>query len=746
MRKLKRLSVLSAAAVLSLGALSLTACGTDFVLPNGIPEGAVSSNGGFVVEKGEYVYFINGVQDHTADNVYGEVEKGSLMRAKKADVVAGKNTAETVVPLLMVSADYKAGIFIYGDRVYYATPNNDKNADGEVQSDYLSFRSAKLDGSDEVKYFSVENNASEFRFVEAGAEGAKSVYLLYKDEADLHSYNTATKVDTLLAQGTQTCVFDGASANNPTVYYTMSVTADMDKDTASPLDYKQVYRVTADTTVSPYTYTFDEEYVKEYKEENDGKEPYVNLGTIVLDGVGSKREVTQFTHADTASLAENAGNEYDYELVKQANGGVYFTRKNLYKGETAGQVYYLSAEKMEKSDWNSITGNDALDMIAQDNTNASATALYFIVEGMHGYVYVSGNNVKRAVVENTLTGEATEQIIARNTSAPTLSFLDDTSSETYLYVYYTMTNGSGVSVNRAVYSGSPNDYNELNAKKEFAPVQVLDVQHASSWYPFEVADGVLYFADAESFESTSYNYVAAVSLRGAEGKLLNNAEVAAFNEKYDEVVDYIEEVGKTNSKLSTAIKSYFYTGKRNYFDDNIQFAIDNGEKETALYSEEDKAAFTAYVNGKEGETDLAFKDYRLLSNFVTRLGVVTEEDNEAMDTYWTNTLEHFTEEEETEEGLPAWAWALIGVGIGLVVVAGVVTTVVLVRKKKHKKVEAAPKKQRMVVDTTDDKSVDVYAADEPVAPVQELEEEQTEVSAEEEATAAEEPAPQPTEE
>ena len=52
----------------------------------------VSSNGGFAVEKGDYIYFINGQEDYTASNVYGEVVKAALMRVSKADLAAGNFT------------------------------------------------------------------------------------------------------------------------------------------------------------------------------------------------------------------------------------------------------------------------------------------------------------------------------------------------------------------------------------------------------------------------------------------------------------------------------------------------------------------------------------------------------------------------------------------------------------------------------------------------------------------------------
>ena len=72
-------------------------------------EGEVSSNGGFAVQKGEYIYFINGVETHTTDNTYGKVEMGALARVKASDL----SNAEIVIPSLFVAGDKTSGFYIF---------------------------------------------------------------------------------------------------------------------------------------------------------------------------------------------------------------------------------------------------------------------------------------------------------------------------------------------------------------------------------------------------------------------------------------------------------------------------------------------------------------------------------------------------------------------------------------------------------------------------------------------------------
>ena len=58
--------------------------------------GTVSDNGGYAVVKGDYVYYINGKAESTADNAFGKVVKGALVRTKIADLAtAAKATADT---------------------------------------------------------------------------------------------------------------------------------------------------------------------------------------------------------------------------------------------------------------------------------------------------------------------------------------------------------------------------------------------------------------------------------------------------------------------------------------------------------------------------------------------------------------------------------------------------------------------------------------------------------------------------
>ena len=776
MRKIfRKFSILAACSLLAASAASMAACGYQFTPLSEGPSAsdAVTSQGGFVVQKGDYVYFINGVETYTSDNTYGTPVKGALKRARMSDIKAGINQAETVIPSLMVAADYTSGIYIYGERIYYATPNNMGNTAGQVDNTYLDFRSTALDGSDMQFYFRIADNAALYRFVEVDG----TVYVVYEEDDNLISYNTAAGTSVTLAESTTAYTVNSEDVTDPYIYYTMDVTDRQDSANPQAYEYNQIYRVRADATEAPYEYTWDQEYLDE---ENDGEAPYVNLGEIVLDGISVNDDETQFNHdvtEDNRSIWR-----YTYTLQSYTNDGIYFVRTAVPTSGssvgTSGELYYLSVEDLESDSFDSITGNSVystnatdgwLEVVASaaDTSNANTSAYFYIEEDgnvKHHYLYVNSDGEIRRVdvindglgtkAENGRNGD-TSLRIATGASGAVLTGLDSTSSGTYDYVYYTCTTDNGLSIERAVYNGEPEYYNTLTPAGEdysaYRPVRVLEAEHASGWYNYEVVDGVVFYINAETFSSTSYTYVWTINLNGEDG-LMDNVEVAAFNERYETVVGedgYLETLTEEgNSKLSSAIRYFFYTGESDQVFENIEEAESFGKRNTYLYSEEEQAAFRAFVDGTSEDAIAFFGENYLdtvsLGTYTNLLGAMTEDDTDLLADYWQNYLERYTEETAEEAGLPGWAWALIGVAIAVVVLgAGLAVVLVILHKRKK---GAQEKPELMEVDTTDDEDVDVYAMNDstPAVPatVAEPDEAAEEPAEESEAPAeeAEEPA------
>ena len=748
--KSKRIISLVAAATFLTAAFSLTACGEgnykgDKLDYTSAPTEDGVSNGGFVVEKGDYVYFINGAEEYTANNKTGEVTKGALMRISKT-ALEGKEygEAEVVVPKLFVSQNYNAGFYIYGDYVYYATPTTDKNLEGEVENSWIDFKSAKLDGTySKEYYFRLSNNSANYRFVKVG----DVVYCLYEEDGALKSYNTQTKKTNVLVSGAKSSFyFDTKDLTNADVYYTMSVAYDKDSEHSTTAQYDQLYRVNAadviekiDSKNASYTvkggktYDFDENYLKEQNKkakENKSDEPYdlgdyttypyVNLGELVLDGIGliekNTGKVTQFNELKDATPATPEG--YTYTITSYQNGGVYFTRSEVVATESEGdnkkspKLYYLADADSSAESWNAVEGNKNLDVVALNTKNASTSALYTIDEnGAHNYFYFADGNLYKAGQPDA-EGNVETMALAYNITG-TLWMIDGD----YLYYYGTGTNGNNISCIN--YTGSAVDYNPLRVTEEYEPLTLAYVDWNSSWYKPEIVNGTLIYCNAQSFGSTSYNYIYATKLGTTEDLKKNN-------EAYEKVNEFIDSYSK-NSALQDLMKYYFRTEKQDAY-----------EAVKDLYSDYQKEEFAKFVEECGKDT------YKLENEFIAQLGATKESDVEAINEAWANSL--LTREEvEEDKSLPGWAIALIIVGSVLVVGAAVAVPVLVMNNNKKKaaqaEADAIVNAHKKKIDTTDDKSIDVYAEEVEAAeeaPAEEVAEEVVEeVEAAEEAPAEE---------
>ncbi len=224
--------------------------------------GAVESNGGFIAETENYLYFINGIGGTYSANKMGEPLKGALMVADKNDL----SKVELVVPKLMVANDYNAGVFIDGGYAYYGTPSVDKDASGNVANYKMTFMRTKLDGSGETDEFFTHNEfVSEYRIVKGVGENA-GVYIYYYDDINsaIVCYNTATKTSTNVFKTDDTAQKSLAKyvfLNNSDIegvvgFFTATVYEDEYNENAAEnpyysrvtASYNEVYAITAGST------------------------------------------------------------------------------------------------------------------------------------------------------------------------------------------------------------------------------------------------------------------------------------------------------------------------------------------------------------------------------------------------------------------------------------------------------------------------------------------------------------------
>lgn len=764
--KVKKALVCAAVAV-SAAAITITAaCSGGYYRSDkldGDISGEVVSNGGFVVEKGDYIYFINGIQSNTATNSFGEVEKGSLQRIAKADLSSGNyENVQTVVPLIMYSGNYDGGIFIYGDYVYYSTPSSERNSSGEVLNSRLEFRRTNLDGTETMTdyYYQSESTDLDYRFVEVN----KKVYLMYAvsetlygetAHTNIHSINLESGENTLLAYNVSSYLFDEDTLTNPYVYYTMDVAYNLGTDNEVDADYNQVYRVSADATEEDAR-QYDFSYVEDYDAEEDPL--YINLGEFVFDGIGALCDKTQFNYGYNAETDGQPGTEdthtlagYTYELVSYEDGTLYYTRTTA--NDDPVLLYAKDADFGES--WNPVSGNP----VASDNygnrmllLNGSSLDGYTFItdaEGVpEGVVYTENSMLMYAVFsggvmsDDVRLADAADEVTILSVSHETAR-LGNTEGQTgtgeFTFLYYGVSGeGNSLSVHRIALGGDPADYEEFPADdttSNYSDTRILDLDVAPSWYMPEIVAGHFFFA-SENTDMMDYEYIMTFDLRpagsSAEDVTMSNAEIEEINDLFDSVIggedSVISDIDDTEfENLPQALRYAFYSRDKEYIDELVQLWVNDGEDEEYLYSEESVQMYKDFIDAAEGSDFEQFRANSKTVNNVTVyatsrdyyyavLGKMTDEDREAyIDGLRSTYMQSEPAEGETTwfQGLSTGAKAGFIIGVcagGLIVIAAAVLIPLFVIRKKRKTLPQY-KKARIKVDTTDDKDIDVYSTD-----------------------------------
>ena len=696
------------------------------------------SNGGFAVEKGDYVYFINGVTSNTVDNTFGKPDKGTIKRIATADLNARNySDVQTVVPQIAYSANYNSGIFVYGDYVYYSTPSTARNSDGVIQSSNLDLKSTKLDGTESMKdaYVTFPSLSYDFRFVEV----EDVVYILYVatsetifDEAsgvtNLHSYNTSTRKDTLLAYNISSYLFDAEDKTNPNVYYTMNVRSFA---TGATEKYNQVYTVSAEADKEN---EYDTSSLVWWDDETDR---YINCGKLVFDGIGTSiATATPFNYKPDGSELNDYNFTYTLETYRQ--GSLFYTR---HTNSNSTEYLYSLKESALTSEWNPVKDNpeQGKDHILNNGSSADSYAYLFKDNGDLEAVLnaESGGGISINYVDENgkLSANINNKNYYRIVREGTATILNvDTENK---YLYYSVSGGNGYTFNRIKYTGNWSDYDgmfENDDVSDFTPVRILDLDAASGWYRPEFIEGNILFA-SETDNMTSYNYIMAFDLYGEDGKLMTNADIDALNKQFEGVIgsegiiaDYAD-TDKYDSaiyaNLANAAKYMFYTSDLDYVKELAEACnAELGKNDDPVYSEttlnkladfikptqdNDWAGYTATrkVNGEDVYANR--RDY-----YYSVVGNMTSEDAEALrDSFRSEYLKSWPEVEEVSwwDGLSTVARVFFIIGMclaGILVIAGAtVLTLYIVRKTRKNKLPNYSKR-RIKVDTTDDKNINVY--------------------------------------
>ena len=291
---------------------------------------------------------------------------------------------------------------------------------------------------------------------------------------------------------------------------------------------------------------------------------------------------------------------------------------------SAAFIYVLPADAVG-SGWNSITANPGasgsgeLVPIAVSTANATSSALFYKEGDSYYYIYVDANN---AIVRVQVSASASDADYVRETTY--LARQQTGASLLYLnggFLYYSKSGTNGNALWRVRYDGARTDYVGFGNDNygEYKAVRVLELDYNSSWYAPEVIGGSLFFGNAESYAE---NYVYVMDLPET------NTELAELNEVYEEVQDTFTEIANNFTDAANAAHYYYYAGSRDVID---------MEEHLSQYEEEDLEVLDAYIacgsshgydfSGLQKEDGKA----NVQSYFYNRIGLVTEEDAEAIE-------------------------------------------------------------------------------------------------------------------
>ena len=168
MKRKKVIVIVALIATLAIAAALLAACNDVYVwdgIGMGESQAKVVSNGGYYVEQGKYVYFINGYLGDVEVNNWGSAYKQSIMRAEKnSDGTINNDTAQVVVPLVISNQYTGGGFAVFGDWIYYASPNTESDTSGNPNTTYTDFMRTRTDGAVTQRIGNVNSRSCQYLF------------------------------------------------------------------------------------------------------------------------------------------------------------------------------------------------------------------------------------------------------------------------------------------------------------------------------------------------------------------------------------------------------------------------------------------------------------------------------------------------------------------------------------------------------------------------------------------------------
>ena len=376
---------------------------------------ATNGNGGMVVTRGDYVYFVNGYTSYTTitkNNLSKKYDVGGLYRTKlnasgELDYTEDGSLSNIEKISSHLTGFESTSLYVFGNHIYYATPITDVDKKGNLQTSRIEFRRVSITGGDTEKLYTSKVDADSVKFEFYYAEG--KVYLMINEDGTLKrvtctgkasTKEVATDIASLVLPRDSYDVFDSDSYRN--IFYTKT----NDDGKIEIYNYnivtgREEYRKVTDyKTCELLEYKFGHLY---YKASGNEYPNYTYFYRV------------DATQSAITSLAEE-------KLTNDKN----YTKLYLLDNETDGYIaqsdsktYYLSYN----------AGNISEPIIANESK-------IDIITIRNNYIYYkTENDIKRINYHNLKTeGSAEEESLLTVNDMQTYDYdIDDN----YLYVYAT---------------------------------------------------------------------------------------------------------------------------------------------------------------------------------------------------------------------------------------------------------------------------------------------------------------------
>lgn len=222
----------------------------------------VYGNGSLAVRKGDYLYFANGFMSYedvgNKNDGSGTSDYASLYRVKldanghvveaekeyddEGNEIFDETQAIQNVDILCkkIVGFESMGLYIFGDYIYFATPNNEKDKELNIQSSLIDFCRTRIDRSSGIeKLYTTESENSNVTYTMYEYKSGE-VILLVKDNTKL----VACKIVNGISQGyrviednissvalpSYTSSDDIVTELDQSIYYTRSIDSELDSD------------------------------------------------------------------------------------------------------------------------------------------------------------------------------------------------------------------------------------------------------------------------------------------------------------------------------------------------------------------------------------------------------------------------------------------------------------------------------------------------------------------------------------